>query len=67
MLVPSRTDHMVSLEDCIIIIKNVPCEECKQCGETFYSDEIASKLETILNKVKTMVSNVAVFEFDKVA
>ena len=30
---PSVTTHVVTFDDCIIIIKNVPCEECEECGE----------------------------------
>lgn len=35
------TAHVVNYKNCIIIIKNVPCEECEQCGEKYYSDEVA--------------------------
>ena len=28
------TTHVVTLENCVIIVKNVPCEECEQCGES---------------------------------
>lgn len=28
----STTTHVVNYKDCLIMIKNVPCQECKQCG-----------------------------------
>ena len=31
----------VNFNNSVIIIKNVPCEECEQCGEIFYTDEVA--------------------------
>ncbi len=62
----STTDHIVNLKACIIIIKNVPCEECSQCGEIYYSDETAQKLEKIVNKVKGMVREVAIFEYENI-
>ncbi|OON99906.1 MAG: hypothetical protein ATN35_10200 [Epulopiscium sp. Nele67-Bin004] len=61
------TNHVVNYEECIIIIKNVPCEQCIQCGESFYNDEIATKIEDILTEVKVIVSGVAVFEYGKIA
>ncbi len=62
------TSHVVNYEECIIIIiKNVPCEKCEQCGESFYSDEVATVLEKIVKQVKAIVSDVAVFEYDKMA
>ena len=48
-----------SLEECearvrqykngIIVIKNVPCLECEQCGEKYYTDEVAERLEEIVD------------------
>lgn len=59
----STTDHVVRLKNCIVIIKDVPCEECSQCGETYYSDEVAEQLENIINKVKDIVKDIAIFEY----
>lgn len=36
---------MVGLGKCIIIVKNVPCSQCLQCGEISYSNDVAKKLE----------------------
>ena len=41
--VKSTTTHVVNYKDCIIVIKNVPCLECDQCGEKYYTDEVAGK------------------------
>ena len=30
---PSTTIHTVQLENCVVVIKNVPCMKCEQCGE----------------------------------
>ena len=67
-LVKSTTDHVVKLKDCIIIIKNVPCEMCKQCGETYYDDEVARQLEKIIENVKGLAAEITVVNYsDKVA
>ena len=63
----STTTHIVSFDNCIIVIKDVPCEECAQCGEAFYSDDVAAKLETAVKRMKAIVRDIAVFEYDKVA
>lgn len=36
-----NTTFMVELDNCIIIIKNVPSLVCEQCGEVSYSNEVA--------------------------
>ena len=41
---PSVTTHVVTFDNCVIIIKNVPCEECEECGEKYFSDEVMSRL-----------------------
>ena len=43
-----NTTFMVELDNCIIIIKNVPSQVCKQCGEVSYSNEVAKQLEKLL-------------------
>lgn len=58
---------IVENENAIIIIKNVPSEVCNQCGEVSYSLEISLKLEEILQKLEPLVSEIAIFEYDKVA
>jgi len=63
----SITNHVVNLKNCIIIIKNVPCNECVQCGETFYDDVVAMTLERIINDLKSIVTDVAIFEYNKLA
>ena len=62
------TTHTVNLENCIILIKNVPCNECEQCGETYYDDVVATRLEKIVDCLREFPSEIAVVNYsDKVA
>ncbi len=63
----SITTHVVNYKNCVIVVKNVPCEECEQCGEKFYSDEIAERLENIVNVAKKLMQEISVIDFSKVA
>ena len=65
--IPSRTTHVVDYNNCIIVIKNVPCEECVQCGEKFYSSAIVKKLDEIVTAVKKLHQELSIIDFDKVA
>ena len=38
------TNFMIDVDNCFIIVKNVPSQVCSQCGEVSYSDEVAAKL-----------------------
>ena len=37
------------------LIKNVPYLECEQCGEKYYTDEVAERLETIVNMARKLM------------
>lgn len=63
-----NTTFMVELENCIIIIKNVPSQVCKQCGEVSYSNEVSKKLEELVGSVKNAITEIMVINYtEKVA
>ena len=64
-----NTTFMVELGNCIIIIiKNVPSQVCKQCGEVSYSNEVAKQLEKLVNAVKNSITEITVINYtEKVA
>jgi len=63
----SVTTHVVNYKNCIIVIKNVPCEECEQCGEKFYSDEVAERLEELVSAAKRLMQEISVIDYQKAA
>ena len=66
-MMPSLTTHVVNYKNCIIIIKNVPCEECEQCVEKYYSDEVAEQVESLVNMAKQLMQEIAVIDYSKAA
>ena len=63
-----NTTFMVELDKCIIIIKNVPSQVCKQCGEVSYSNEVAKQLEKLVNAVRNSITEITVINYsEKVA
>ena len=61
------TTHVVNYKNCIIVIKNVPCEECAQCGERFYTDEVAERLEKLVSAAKQLMQEISVIDYRKAA
>ena len=57
------TTHVVRLKTSIIIVKNVPCIECVQCGETFYDDDVAVQIERIVKEMKTEITEIAIVNY----
>jgi len=64
----STTTHVVTHNSCIIIVKNVPCMRCEQCGETYFNDYVAEQLERIVDELQSVVTEIAVVNYtDKAA
>ena len=65
ILEEKKTTFMVELDNCIIIIKNVPSLVCKQCGEVTYNNEVSKQLEKIVNSVRNMVTEITVINYNE--
>ncbi len=63
----STTTHVVNYQNSIIIIRNVPCLECDQCGEKYYTDEVAEKLERLVNSAKQVMQEISVVDYKTAA
>ena len=66
-IISSTTTFMVDLGNCIIIVKNVPCSQCSQCGEISYSNEVAKRLEKIVDTLKNAVTEISVIDYKTAA
>lgn len=66
-LTDSFTAHVVNYKNCLIIIRNVPCVECAQCGEKFYTDEVAQRLDKIVSGAKKIAQEISVIDYRQAA
>lgn len=63
----STTTYMTELENRIVIIKNVPCLKCSQCGEVSFTGATMEIIDGILDKCESIMTEIAVFDFNKTA
>lgn len=63
----STTTYMTEVNNCYIIIKNVPCKKCSQCGEEYLNGCTMQKIEAIIAKMKNMLTELAIIDFTKAA
>jgi len=63
-LAQSVTDYIEKIENHIILIKDVPCDECEQCGETYFKNNIVKALERILNNIQHISSEITLTVID---
>ena len=60
-----NTTFMVELDNCIIIIKNVPSLVCEQCGEVSYSNEVSKQLEKLVNAVRNSITEITIINYSE--
>lgn len=61
------TSYMTEYNGCYIIIKNVPCTKCTQCGEEYLNGVTLAKIEAILDRLKNVLTEIAVVDYTKAA
>lgn len=60
----STTEFIEKIDNFIVVIENVPCEKCIQCGETYFSDDVAEKIEHILDSIQMISGAITVTIID---
>ena len=60
----STTEFIEKQDNYIVVIKNIPCEKCTQCGEAYFSSDVAQKIEYILSKIQRISSELTVTVID---
>lgn len=63
----SKSTYFAQLENCYVIIENVPCYKCTQCGEVVYSASVKEKIDEILDKVQTIASKIFIMDYSSAA
>ena len=65
---PDITSDFTDLKNCVVVIRNVPCHKCVQCGEVVFDFAVGERLEQIVDTLKNSMTEIAVVQYsDKVA
>lgn len=59
----ASTTFTVTLEKTIVVIKNVPCLKCVQCGEEVFPLEVTQRLEKIIDGFKESISEISIVNY----
>ncbi len=60
----TTTEYIEKQGNYIIVIKNVPCDKCVQCGEEYFSTEVIKEIENILDTIQMIASELTVTVID---
>lgn len=63
----STTSEAIELEYGLLVIRNIPCWKCEECGEVFYTGDVVRKIEEITERTKSLPQEVSVVDYSKVA
>jgi len=66
-MTPAKESYFARLKDCYVIIENVPCYKCDQCGETVYSASVMEKIEDILENLEKIASKIFIVDYSSAA
>ena len=57
------TTHFAQVGNSFIIIKNVPCFKCEQCGEVVYTASVTKRLEQLIAELEKALTEIAVINY----
>ncbi len=64
-LVEGNVNHIVDFNGHTIIIKGVPANICKQCGEYYVENDIALEIEKIIEDAKKNKAEILVINYSE--
>lgn len=64
---PSTESYFAKIKNCYVIIENVPCYKCDQCGEIVYSASVMEKIDDILEHLEKIASKIFIVDYSDAA
>lgn len=66
-IVETTTIYVERLENGILIIQNVLCKKCSQCGEEFFSIATMKEIEKLGKMAEQIISEIMIIDYNKAA
>ena len=66
-MIDSFEPYFAKLDLGYIIIENVPCKKCDQCGEILFSTSVIEKIEKLLELYKKISSKIFIIDYNQAA
>ncbi len=63
----AKNTYFVQFNNCYVIIENVPCYKCKQCGEVYYKSSVLEKIDLLLEKIEDVASKIFIMDYNQAA
>ena len=66
-MVEVKKSYFAQFDNYYVIIKNVPCHICDQCGEVVYSEEVMKKIDFIIEKLENITRKIFITDYANAA
>ncbi len=66
-MIESFETYFAKLKTGYMIIENVPCMRCKQCGEVIFSMSVLEKLEDLIAAYEKIQSKIFIVDYRQAA
>lgn len=63
---PDTDSFLAKIEQHYVIIENVPCHKCDQCGETVFSSSVMERIDDIADRFRNAQSKVSIVDYTTV-
>ncbi len=63
----ARNTYFAQVDNCYVIIENVPCYKCRQCGEAYYKSSVLEKIDLLLEKIENVASKIFILDYNQAA
>ena len=63
----SKGTYFANLAHGYVIIENVPCWKCDQCGEVVFSASVLEKIDVLIERVQKVSSKIFLLDYDTAA
>lgn len=59
----ATTTYFSQVNNCYVIIENVPCMKCDQCGEEYFSSAVLERIDDILEQLEKIASKIFIMDY----
>lgn len=61
------TTSVTDFDNCLVIVRNVPCYKCAECNEVLYTADVVQHLEAIIESAKKLMQDISIIDYSKTA
>ena len=64
-MIPAKESYFAKVNGGYVIIENVPCYKCEQCGEVVYSATVMEKIEDLLEHLEKIARQTFLYKLSR--